>query len=380
MDRRKARKGVRPHVSGIQIDFIYQGRRHREKLAIAPTEANLKHAERIRNAILFDIATGNLDLDKYFPNRIRGKGEVASTIGAALDDFLKYKRLDCAPSTLRDYKSAIDFHLRPRFGDMAFDQVTPSLVRTWLADLPIGPKRKNNVMIPLRDVFQLAYRDGRITGNPLDRIENFRNQPEEPQPFTPLEIQTILGACEGQLRNLLAVAFYTGLRTSELLALRWDDLDLEAGQLHVRRAKVRKAFKETKTAAGRRTVKLLPPAALALSEQRKFESKTHPEIFLNPRTGEPWIDDGQLRKTAWYPLLRGLKITPRNPYQTRHTYASLMLTAGEDPFWVSVQMGHKNLQMTLKRYARWIPNKNQSGGEKVMSFMAQFSHKEAVSG
>jgi integrase len=379
MDRRKARKGIRPHGSGIQIDFVYMGKRYREKLAIAPSEANLKHAERTRNAILYDIATGSLDVAKYFPNRAHITQAGTNLIGEALDDFLRYKRLDCAASTLRDYQSAINFHLRPKFGDLPFHDVTASQVRAWLSDLAIGPKRKNNILIPLREVFQLAYRDGRIASNPLDRIENLRSQPEEPNPFSPDEINTVLNAATGQIRNFFQFAFYTGLRTSELIALRWDDIDMDTKQIFVSRAKVRKAFKETKTAAGRRIVKLLPYAAEAISNQRSFRSTLHHEVFLNPATNEPWIDDGQLRKRAWYPLLQTAGVPLRNPYQTRHIYASLMLTAGEDPFWVSVQMGHKNLQMTLKRYARWIPSRHQSGGEKVMRFLSQFSHSEALS-
>lgn len=379
MDRRKTRKGIRPHGSGIQIDFIYKGKRYREKLAIPPSEANLKHAERTRNAILFDIAKGDLDLDKYFANRSHKRSELSGEISEALDNFLKFKRLDCAPSTLRDYQSAIDFHLRPKFGKYSFKEVTALMVREWLTDLLISGKRKNNILIPLREVFQLAYRDGVITANPLERIENLRHQPEEPNPFAPDEINNVLAAATGQIKNLFQFAFYTGLRTSELIALRWEDVDLQKKQIYVSRAKVRKSFKDTKTAAGRRVVALLPLAVDALIQQEAFKTSKHQEVFLNPKTSQPWIDDGQLRKRAWYPLLSSAGVTPRNPYQTRHTYASLMLTAGEDPFWVSVQMGHKNLQMTLKRYARWIPTRNNSGGEKAMRFLSQFSHSEVLS-
>jgi len=379
MRPKKIYRGIRPHGSGIQIDFNYKGKRYREKLAIPATEANIKYAERTRNAILFDIAKGELDLEKYFPNRLGRSTESSGEISEALDNFLRFKRLDCAPSTVRDYKSAIDFHLRPKFGEYPFKAVTASMVREWLTELPITGKRKNNILIPLREVFQLAYRDGIIAANPLDRIENLRHQPEEPNPFAPNEINKILVTASGQIKNLFQFAFYSGLRTSELIALRWEDVDLKQKHIYVSRAKVRKSLKDTKTAAGRRIVILLPVAEEALKAQEAFKSTKHPEIFLNPKTGEPWIDDGQLRKSAWYPLLRSAAVILRNPYQTRHTYASLMLTAGEDPFWVSVQMGHKNLQMTLKRYARWIPTRSHSGGEKVMRFLSQFSHTEVVS-
>jgi len=342
------------------------------------TPANLKHAERTRNVILFEIATGTFKLEKHFPKRA-GVGRATGQVGEALSEYLRYKRTDCALSTIRDYKSAIEFHLRPKFGDMAFSDVNYSMVRAWLADLEISSKRKNNILIPLREIFQAAYRDGVIQSNPLDRIENFRHSPEEPNPFTPEEINQVLGACKDeQVKNLFQFAFYTGLRTSELIALRWEDVDLDRNEVFVTRAKVRKTFKATKTLAGQRHVSLQPIARDALVSQARFRSESHPEIFLNPKTGAPWIDDGQLRKRAWQPLFKSISVTPRNPYQTRHTFASIMLSAGEDPFWVSVQMGHKNLQMTLKRYARWLRLANKENGSKAAEYLAQFRHEKDI--
>lgn len=379
MDRRKARKGIRPHGSGIQIDFVYNGRRFREKLAIAPTEPNLKHAERLRNSILFEISQDRFDIAKHFPKRKASEIHLQSSIDKAFDNFLKFKKTSCAVSTFRDYKSAIDFHLRPTFGHLDFSEVTPSKIRDWLSSLQISQKRKNNILIPLREIFNVAYRDEIISTNPLDRIENFRHTTKEPNPFSPFEIDQILNAASGQIKNLFKFAFYTGLRTSELIALRWSDIDLKKGIAFIRHAKVRKILKTTKTAAGIRNIKLFGFAIDALEGQQEFRSNEYDEVFLHPKTLKPWIDDAQIRKTAWYPLLENAHIEKRNPYQTRHTFASLMLTAGEDPFWVSRQLGHKNLQMTLKRYARWINDVNDSGGEKAFHILSQLSHKEALS-
>lgn len=379
MDRGKVRKGIRPHGSGIQIDFIYRGKRHREKLAIPPTEANLKHATKMRDSILFDIAQDRLDLARYFPNYNAHRHCSANSIGKALDDFLKAKTASCAVSTVRDYKSAIEFHLKPTFGNMSFNEVNRSFIINWLANLSISLKRKNNILIPLREVFEIATRDSVISSNPFASIENFRHKTKEPLPFSPDEINRILTSCTGQIHNLFKFAFYSGLRTSELIALTWADVDLSRGLAFIRNAKVRKILKTTKTDSGQRTIKLFPFAKDALENQKQFRTSKHNEIFLNPKTSSPWIDDAQIRKTAWYPTLLEAKVAKRNPYQTRHTYASLMLTAGEEPFWVSKQMGHKNLQMTLKSYARWINDVNQSGGEKAMQLLSQLSHKETLS-
>lgn len=84
------------------------------------------------------------------------------------------------------------------------------------------------------------------------------------------------------------------MRTSELIALRWEDIDLVNGMMTIRRAKVRKKVKVPKTKAGRRVVTLLQPALDALQEQRSFTQLAGQEVFHNPRTGEPWLHDGPI--------------------------------------------------------------------------------------
>jgi len=72
------------------------------------------------------------------------------------------------------------------------------------------------------------------------------------------------------------------------------------------------------------------------------------EIFLNPRTGEPWTGDQATRKTMWTPILKRAGVRYRRPYQTRHTCASMMLTAGESPVWLAQQMGHSDFTMIAR--------------------------------
>ena len=93
----------------------------------------------------------------------------------------------------------------------------------------------------------------------------------------------------------------------------------------------------------------------------------------------PWETDGQIRKTAWSHALKKAGVRYRNPYQTRHTFASTLLMAGENPLWVAQQMGHKDWGMIRKRYGRWIPEVDATAGGKVMHFWAQLSHRESAS-
>lgn len=90
---------------------------------------------------------------------------------------------------------------------------------------------------------------------------------------------------------------------------------------------------------------LLSQHPLSLQSQR---------VFLNPRNNRPWKSDQPIRKRVWDPALQLLGIQYRKPYQTQHTFASMMLSRGENPMWVAEQMGHKDWGMLRKVYGRWI--------------------------
>jgi integrase len=249
------------------------------------------------------------------------------------------------------------------------------MIKVWMGGLTISSKRINNVLIPLRTILKDAFSDEVIDRNPMERVSNLVVHQEEPQPFTPDEINRILCELPQQGKNLIQFAFWTGLRTSELIALEWGDVDWDKGFVRVRRAFVHKKIKQPKTKSGERDVLLFPPALDALKNQKQFSYLANGRIFNNPRTNEPWETDGQIRKTLWQPALKKAGVVYRNPYQTRHTYASTLLSLGEEPMWVSQQMGHKDWAMIRKRYGRWIPAVNKEAGSKVMSFWSQDSHK-----
>lgn len=183
----------------------------------------------------------------------------------------------------------------------------------------------------------------------------------------------MLGALSGQARNMMQFAFWTGLRTNELVALEWGDIDWLREEVMVSRAMTQAGkgkAETTKTAAGRRSVKLLQPALKALKAQKAHTFLADAEVFQNPRTLERWAGDGPIRKTMWVPAMKKSGVRYRRPYQTRHTYASMMLSAGEHPMWVAKQMGHTDWTMIARVYGRWIPETNNTAGLKAVEAFA----------
>jgi integrase len=376
MDRRQT--GVRVRGQSIAIDFYYEGCRCRETLKLEPTKANLQYAERKRAAVLNEIALGVFDYAKQFPNSRRAStlGKASDkTVSQALDEFLTASKRTCEASTLRDYESAAKHHLKPAFGDFQLRKLTATHIKTWIGQQTISNKRINNVLIPLRAVLKDAFSDGIISQDISARIRNLSHRTEEPNPFPPSEIKLILKQAEPQTRNLFQFAFWTGMRTSELIALEWRDIDFQRGVIKVRRASVRKIVKNPKTQSGEREIKILPLALEALSLQKEFTFEAGSRVFWNPKTGKPWETDGQIRKTAWIPILKAAGVPYRNPYQTRHTYASMLLSAGENPMWVAHQMGHKDWGMIRKRYGRWIPDIDPVAGSKAALYWSQHGHE-----
>lgn len=360
MDSRQ--RGITIRGNSAQIAFTYQGVRCRETVPIPPTKAAQKELALKRQAILYEISIGTFDYSRHFPyskkaKKFRKTRPDRYTIGEGLKDWLQRAQSRCQLSTLRDYESAIYFHLIPTFGDLTIDELTALKIKEWLAELPCSNKRKNNILIPLRQLYDEMYHDEIIDKNPLDHVKNLPIHTREPKPFTPDEVANILNELTGQEKNLIQFAFWTGLRTSELIALRWQDVDLKQNCIHVRVAKVRNHLKGTKTKSGERTIILQPQAREALLSQQTYTEKLKETVFHNPRHNKPWEDDQAIRKTVWILALERAGIKYRNPYQTRHTFASTLLSRGENPLWVAQQMGHKDWGQIRKSYGRYIPQK-----------------------
>jgi len=368
----------------LVLDFYFRGERIRAVIK-GLSSAKVAHraaAERHLAAIQHEIALGTFNLAKHFPDHPRArhfrKGD-SILIRDELDRWLEGKRRTCEQSTWRDYRSAVRHHLVPAFGELTLAELNARIIRDWYESTPLGNQRINNVLIPLRGVFADAYADELIDRNPLDRIKHLPRRTGEPDPFSPAEVQAILGACTGQVHNVFQFAFWTGLRTSELIALRWGDVNLGKGLAYIRRTRTRAEEKDrTKTESGVRQLQLLPPARDALLAQRKHTGKAGP-VFLNPRTGEPWKHDGPLRKTAWRHVVKAAGVRYRTAYTTRHTFASTMLSMGMPPMWVAQQMGHRDWGMIRKVYGRWIPDADVIVRSKVEALWSQYGHKGASS-
>ena len=288
-------------------------------------------------------------------------------------------------STFEGYSKIIKNILIPEFGTKTISELRRADVRDWCDKQTSSNKRLGNVQSVLRASLQSALDDHLIETNPMYGWTYARQEAPKPtndiDPFNAEDQKAILDACtEPQHRNLFQFAFWSGLRTSELVALEWGDVDWVNGIVHIRRAKTQAAenAENPKTKRGLRDVKLLSPALEALTAQKPHSFLAGTIIFMNPYRNAPWEGDYAIRETAWKFILKRAGLRYRNPYQTRHTYASMMLTAGESPLWVANQMGHADTSMIFRNYGRWIANKAIDSGQKAVEMFAEKKSNQLI--
>jgi len=353
--------GVIARDAHLQIDLRAQGY-GRERLELQPTPANLAYAARLRQEILGKIERGTFVLADYFPDSPRVKSDKGSLTFQQLGaEWLKVRKADIEHSTLHHYQQTLNSKHFIDWQAAHLPDLDYRKLMAKLAALPEHPKTFNNVASVLSMVLEYGYR-AKLLREPLhEHIELRKNAKAKPDPFTLAEIDTILGKMRDERgRNYFEFAFFTGLRPSELIALRWGHIDLKRGDMVVQAALTRAKEKGTKT-GDERTVELNARARAALERQRAVSQVAGTHVFVD-RDGNPFTStDGPL-DTYWKPALKLAGIRYRDARQTRHTCATLCLHAGLKPGWVASQLGH-SVEMFYRVYSKWI-DEQDAGAER----------------
>jgi integrase len=375
---------IRRHRSGkasLQIAFTYKGKECRETLKdIKPNSSGIAEAARLLKTIAKALKEDTFDYGREFPKskaarRLEGVSSTI-TVRELMDEYLAGREAILRPSTFTAYRSMIETRIKPSLGDKLVRDLTLSRVVGWLASGELhGLKLKyiRNLITPLRRALYFAAHRGYIDHNPIPAQDlDIKSEVPKEQwgtgnnadPLTPAEVAKLLGACsEPQVRNLFQCAFATGLRTGELIGLRWKDVDLAQKIISVRSTIVRKVVGGTKTRKGTRTVDLLPAAIEALSDQLDY-TRHKSRVFCHPATGLIFKNSDEVRD-LWIPAIKHAQIRYRPPMQTRHTYASTRISeeSGINLFYLAQQMGHEGTDMINQHYGKFIRGEDSANDD-----------------
>ena len=279
--------------------------------------------------------------------------------------WLEKKKAILARSTYGDYRSIWNKYVLPHFGNMPLCRVTRIDVEEFLGKLPdISAKRKNNIMVPLMCLFNDAKRRGEIDEPPTENIRRFKEEKPFIDPFSFPEIKLFLEHVDPHYGAYFTTAFLTGMRPNEMIALKWTNVDFELRCITVREGRVQGIEGPPKTMSSYRDIDMLDPLFEALWKHRQDGQASTTYVFPG-KTGRP-LDVNNLRNRVWYPVIAATGLRRRTMYQTRHTFASLMLSHGEDPLWVARMLGHTGLNMIFRHYGKFIRNRERKDGGKFL--------------
>ncbi|AMC34795.1 hypothetical protein VN23_09320 [Janthinobacterium sp. B9-8] len=325
---------------------------------LSPTPANIKYARRLAAEIRLKITAGVFDYATYFPHSPHAtSGSTAPLLFDVMDKWLQLH--DVKSSTKSQYTTRINSFWKTGLKNIPIDLIRYSdILEVLNSGSWSSGKSRNNELSMIKGVFTFAVRDKIIKENPCDEIERAAYQSPRPDPFDLSEVNSILQYIgehrPEQILNIVQFTFFTGLRTSETLALRWESIDFQKREVLIEGGNVYDEESDSTKTFESRIVKLTSKALEALNRQKAFTFLQGAHIFHDPKTNQPWayakITDV---RNFWQITLKALGIRYRRPYNMRHTYATIGLMSGAKPGFLAKQLGHSQ-RMFFTVYAKWI--------------------------
>ena len=397
---------VRLHRERWVADYNDQyGRRHRERPQgpFANKAQERRAAQRLLERRLAEIERGTYSVDNA---RI--------TFAEAFALFMASK-LSIRSTTRRSYVSLFGCYLDPCVGDKPVQQLSAFDIERLRNDLMAGrpppveeafarrlmqerpglsraraKQRASKVKPGLRTiskcltllsmVLNFCCRRRLIDHNPAAHIEHPRAKPTldadiiDANVLSPAEVKRLIDAAEPVRRDargaiatpnyrlMISTAVHTGLRSGELRGLKWGDIDWNARQVFVRRSYKEREFREPKTQASIRRVDIPTNLLNELREWRLACPKGDLDLVFPNAVGNP-VSNANMLQRGFYVALRKAGLRRIRMHDLRHTYASLMILAGQDIVRISRQMGHSSPVVTMKIYSHQIPQQSYEGAD-----------------
>ena len=282
------------------------------------------------------------------------------TVGEYFHVWIESKKPPAVRKGLeRDYREHFKRYILPEFETVKLAEVTPRRLLDFRAHLLEKGLKIKSCRIILDASFRAMMRDARrvdhlIETDPFEALDWPRLPASRPEPFDEEERDKVIGYFQAKNRfyyPLVYALFWTGMRPSEALALRWEDVDLRRGSLSISKSRYMGEENPTKTAGSEREIRLLPGVIEVLRAIKPLHVPVDEHIFKNQQ-GRP-ISFHTWRAKDWYRTLRALGIKERKPYATRHTFISVGLSNGVNIKWLAEYCG-TSVAMIEKHYGRYL--------------------------
>jgi integrase len=296
------------------------------------------------------------DLSRHFQQRELGRGDtrIAYSTGKAYEGYLRK-------------------WIEPRWGEYRLFEIRAVEVESWLRSLNRAPGTR----CKLRNVMSLLFNHGRrhdlCDRNPIEWVRQSAKRRTAPDILTTAEVQALLANLRFRERTLVLLAVTTGLRRSELFALKWKDVDFPARQIYVTRSIVHKAIGICKTESSQKPVPAHDDLIEALREWHRRTPYQSPESWMFAsrvsRGRWPYLAQEIMRRHI-LPVARELGITKRLGWHTfRHTYSTLLRSTGAELKIMQELLRHSTIRVTLDTYTQAVTSEKRTAQEAVVALL-----------
>ena len=383
---------IRERSGKLVFDFTFKGMRCRETSRLSDTTANLKIANDVLKRIDAEIIVGSFCYENYFPKskkvdvfselqelQINTGKKTLLTLAEFTAVWLQENSGGWRPTYLYKLNGMFNKYILPNLGSLKLNEITKSDVLLFRNELvayiksngkPMTSYNINRIMMKLKAVLSESSERFSIDNVSL-KVKALKNEVVEISPLSLSDVQRFLNIIRDDYHCYFTTRFFTGLRSSEITALKWRDLYLKDSFLMVRSALVNGEIINTKTAGSYRKVelnKLVVDSLLTLKKDTAFDQN---DDFVFCTQEGKHVNNNNICTRVWHPMLRLLNLKPRKMYQTRHTTASFWLASGESPEWIAKQLGHSSTALLFSTYSRFIANNTQKDGTRFDNFLAQ---------
>ena len=299
--------------------------------------------------------------------------------------WLRQKRNEVRQRTWEVYESRVRVHLIPAFAGKKLSSIKRDQIQDLYAARISGgtsARTVRHIHTQLQAIFGSAERDGLLIRNVAKLVKPPRAAPRKIKTLSPSESRALIKGSVGHSDEALFVlAITTGLRIGELLALRWEDLEIDKRSLRVMQSitwhRGGWSMDEPKTSGSRRQVTLSDRASRALlsHQARQAESRliagslwNEYNLIFASGVGTPRSTQN-VTERSFRPLLKRLGLPNIRFHDLRHTAASLLLAEGIHPKIVSEMLGHASVQITLDTYSHVTPTMQRAAANAMDSLL-----------
>jgi len=293
------------------------------------------------------------------------------SFGAVIRRYLA-EEIPARISTASRYRCWLKNHVEPKWRDYPIEQIKPLLVEDWLKKLDLAPKSKSHLKNLMRVLFNAAMRWELIPyqHNPMSlvRVKDSSKRQRQPKALSVEEFRKLLEHVPEPFRTMCIVAMCLGLRVSEILGLKWKDIDWEGLRLAVRQAYVYGQEGELKTQASQRWMPLDRLLAEKLREhKKKFASFGNSEtwVFANPETGRPYWP-GRIQENWLVPAAQKAGLGRIGWHTFRHSHSTLLHALGVDLKVQQELLRHADVRTTMNIYTQAVPTALREANSKVV--------------